>query len=159
MATSRVTDKDKGWARLLRTAAAPGVQLAVGIINDEEHKDGNGKTVGEIGEIHELGLGNNPARPWLRPVVDGRASHIKAYEQRIAEAVVQGKVTPEAGMNLLGLELVGMIKARIQHGIAPQLKPATIIRKGGKATPLIYTSQFIGLISHKVKPLSKGKLV
>lgn len=158
MATSRVTDNDKGWARLLKTAAAPGVQLAMGVLNDQQH-EGSTKSVGEIGEIHELGLGNAPARPWLRPVVDGRASHIKAYEQRIAEAVVQGKVTPEQGMNALGLELVGMVKVRIQHGIAPQLKPATIARKGGKATPLIYTSQFIGSITHKVKPLAKGKLV
>lgn len=158
MATSRVTDKDKGWARLLKTAAAPGVQLAVGVLTDQAH-EGSKLSVAEIGEVHELGLGNVPPRPWLRPVVDGRASHIKAYEQRIAEAVVQGKVTPEAGMNLLGLELVGMVKARIQHGIAPQLQPATIARKGGKATPLIYTSQFIGLITHKVKPLAKGKLV
>lgn len=158
MAKSRVTDKDKGWGRLLKTAAAPGVQLAVGVLTDEQH-EGSKLSVAEIGEVHELGLGNAPARPWLRPVVDGRASHIKAYEQRIAEAVVQGKVTPEAGMNLLGLELVGMIKARIQAGIAPELKPATIARKGGKATPLIYTSQFIGSITHKVKQLAKGKLV
>ncbi len=158
MATSRVTDKDKGWARLLKTAATPGAQLAVGVLTDQAH-EGSKLSVAEIGEVHELGLGNAPARPWLRPVVDGRASHIKAYEQRIAEAVVQGKVTPEQGMNALGLELVGMVKGRIQHGIAPQLQPATIIRKGGKATPLIYTSQFIGSITHKVKPLAKGKLV
>jgi hypothetical protein len=130
--------------------------LRVGILHDEPHKGGGGKTVAEIGEIHELGLGNVPARPWLRPVVDGRLNLIKQRLARVAQAVAFGKLAASDGMGLLGQDLVRIIKARIVAGIAPPLAESTKARKRNKAgqakdTPLINTSQFLGSITSEVE--------
>ncbi len=155
MATT-VVDKDHGYARLLRATRERMPTLAVGVLHDEPHKEGNGKTVAEIGEIHELGLGHVPARPWLRPVVDGRRQLVLARLARVAQAVALGRATAQEGMNLLGLDLVRIIKARIVAGIAPPLAESTKARKRNRAgqakdTPLINTSQFLGSITHEVK--------
>ncbi len=155
MATT-IVDRDKGYARLLRATRERMPNLAVGVLHDEAHKDGNGKTVAEIGEIHELGLGNVPARPWLRPVVDGRRALVMQRLARVAQAVALGRATAREGMDLLGLDLVRIIKARIVAGIAPELAESTKRRKQNSAgqyknTPLINTAQFLGSITHEVK--------
>lgn len=154
MATT-VTDRDRGFAKLLRQAGIK-ADLRVGVLTDEEHKEGNGKTVAEIGAIHEYGGGNVPARPWLRPVVDGRKAFIQARVRRVAEAVLRGKVSAEEGMRLLGFEIVRLVQARIRAGIAPALKESTVARKTNKAgqtknIPLIYTAQFIGSITAEAR--------
>ena len=156
-----IVDRDRGYARLMRQAGIS-ADLRVGVLHDEPHKEGHGKTVAEIGEIHELGGGNVPARPWLRPVVDGRRAFVKARVRRVAEAVLQGKVGHEQGMQLLGFELVRLIQGRIRAGIAPELKPATIARKTNRAgqsknIPLIFTAQFIGSITAEARA-QKGRL-
>ncbi len=149
MATT-ITDKDYGYARLLRATRERMPGLFVGVLTEEQHKDGDGLTVAEVGEIHELGLGA-PPRPWLRPVVDGRSSFVKDRLKRVAQGVAFGKVTAQQGMNLLGQELVNAIRARIRAGISPELAESTKARKGdNKDTPLIHTAQFIGAITHKV---------
>lgn len=155
MATT-IVDRDKGYARLLKAVREKMPTLAVGVLHDEQHKEGNGKTVAEIGEIHELGLGNVPARPWLRPVVDGRKTLVQARLRRVAEAVALGKLAAKDGMGLLGIDLVRIIKARIVAGIPPELAESTKARKRNRAgqakdTPLINTAQFLGSITSEVK--------
>lgn len=109
-------------------------------------------TIGEIGEIHEFGLGNNPVRSWLRGYVDENKHQIQQKVQRVAYAVELGKLNPEQGMNQLGLSIVGGIRKRIAAGIAPPVTAATQARKGaGKTTALINTGQFRSSITHKVE--------
>ncbi len=148
MATT-ITDKDHGYARLLRATRERVPGVFVGLLTEEQHKDSE-LTVPEIGEIHELGLGV-PARPWLRPVVDGRTAFIRERLRRVAQGVALGKVTAAQGMDLLGQALVNAIRARIRAGIPPELADSTKASKGAnKDTPLIHTAQFIGAITHKV---------
>lgn len=109
-------------------------------------------TIGEIGEIHEFGLGNNPVRSWLRGYVDENKAQILQKVHRVAYAVELGKLTAEEGMNQLGLSIVGGIRKRIATGIAPPVTAATQARKGaGKTTALINTGQFRSSITHKVE--------
>lgn len=117
-----------------------------------------GPTMAELGEIFEFGLGNNPERSWLRGWKSENETLLLKKIKRVAEAVFQGKMSPEQGMNLLGLSSVGGVKKRIQASIAPPLKPATLKRKGAnKTTPLIDTAQWIGSISHAVVSASEGQ--
>lgn len=148
MATT-IVDKDHGYARLLRATRERLPELFVGVLTEEQHKDSE-LTVAEVGETHELGLGV-PPRPWLRPVVDGRTNFIKERLKRVAQAVALGRLTAEAGMNLLGQDLVNAIRERIRAGISPELADSTKARKqDNKDTPLIHTAQFIGSITHRV---------
>jgi len=159
-----VTDRDYGWKalqrRLNRLGIDQGPRLRVGIFGEKaaaqhQPEDGgqaSGLTVGEIAEIHELGLGNNPVRSWLRGTVDEHRSEIVRDIRRIAINVEKDLITPEAGFNLLGLKLVGLIQKRWAAGIPPQVTAATQLRKGPtKTTPLINSGQTRGSVSHTVE--------
>lgn len=164
MATT-FTERDNGFARMVRQAGIR-AEVKVGILTDEEHEQGHGKTVAEIGEIHELiGVptkdGGRVLRPWLRPVVDGRKAFIRQRIQRVAEYTLKGRVTATEGMRLLGFEIVRLVQARIRAGIPPELAESTKRRKTNAAgqtkdIPLIYTGQFIGAITAEARELRAG---
>lgn len=159
-----VTDKDYGYKalqrRLGRLGIGTGPKLSVGILGadaDKPHQaeagaEASGLTIGQIGEVHEFGLGNNPIRSWLRGFVDENNAKIVVKIRRIAINVEHGTITPEEGFNLLGLDLVGGIQKRIANGIAPPVTAATQARKGpDKTTALINSGQFRSSISYKVE--------
>lgn len=114
-------------------------------------------TMAALGEIFEFGLGNNPERSWLRAYVDANAARIYAMFTRVGEQVIAKKLTTDQGLELIGLQVVGEIKQRIQAGIMPPLAASTLRRKGpNKTTPLIFTSQWIGSITHKVEGFTRS---
>lgn len=153
MANSRMVVRDRGFNRLMRIVRAPLPEVTVGVHDSEgaATEEGGSITVAGVAETHEFGLGNVPERSWLRAYFDGNDARIKAMVRRAATAVLQGKVKPEQALNLIGLQIVGEIKSRIQSGIKPALSPRYLKRKGAdKATPLIRFGQFIGSIKHKL---------
>jgi hypothetical protein len=158
-----VRDTDKGWKAMRKRAAkmAKGSTVQVGILGEDAAKvhqpeDGekaSGATIGEIGEFHEFGLGNNPVRSWLRGYVDANNAQIQAKVNRLAEEVISGRMTPEQALDTLGMSLKGGIQKRIAEGIMPQVTAATQKRKGpSKTIPLINSGQFRGSINYKVVP-------
>lgn len=148
MATT-IVNKDHGYARLVKAVSEKLPPVSVGVLTNEVHEDSD-LTVAEIGEIHELGLGV-PARPWLRPVVDGRKAFFRDRLRRVAAWTLQGKITAAVGMDQFGREMVRIVQTRIRAGIPPELAESTKKRKGAnKNIPLIHTAQFIGSISHRV---------
>jgi len=153
---TEVVDRDRGYAKFIRRIlGSEKVTVKVGLLTDEQH-EGSTKSVAEIGEIHELGLGV-PARPWLRPIVDGNRGTINARIKRAAQVVAAGGMTNAEAMDLVGQSIVNDIRARIRAGIPPELAASTLRQKGeGKTTPLIATGQFIGSITHEVE-ITGGK--
>jgi hypothetical protein len=151
-----VIDRDRGYAKFIRRIlGSEKVAVKVGVLTDAQH-EGSTKSVSEIAEIHELGLGV-PARPWLRPIVDGNRGVIKLRIKRAAELVATGGMSNVDAMDLVGQSIVNDIRARIRAGIPPELAASTLRQKGeGKTTPLIATGQFIGSITHEVE-ITGGK--
>lgn len=161
---AHVTDTDRGYRALRERirAAAGGAHVDVGVLGEdasrvhepeEGEKSGRSITIGEIGEIHEFGLGNNPSRSWLRATIDSNRAGIAERIRRVGEKVVQGAMTKEQGLSLVGLAVVGMIQRRIAAGIQPQVTARTQARKGpDKTVPLINSGQFRASIKAKVEP-------
>jgi hypothetical protein len=148
---SDVIDRDKGYAKFIRRIlGSEKVSVKVGVLTDEQH-EGSSKSVAEIAEIHEMGLGV-PARPWLRPIVDGNRGVINQRIKRAAQLVATGGMTNVDAMDLVGQSIVNDVRARIRAGIPPELAASTLRQKGeGKTTPLIASGQFIGIITHEVR--------
>lgn len=150
-----MSDADKHERKALNSLSKRGGFLTAGQQRRKTALNNKAKgslTIGEIGEIHEFGLGHNPMRSWLRAYVDENKNSIQQKVHRVAYAVELGKLTPEEGMNQLGLSIVGGIRKRIAAGIAPPVTAATQRRKGaGKTTALINTGQFRSSITHKVE--------
>lgn len=151
MPKGKVTDRDRGYKRLMKTVVAPVPGLRMGVYGAKAAVTyADGISTGEVAEIHEFGRGNVPERSWFRSYLDSNKNRIEQMVVRVGRAVAQGKMTAAQGLNLLGLQMVGEIKQGIVAGIAPALAESTLERKGGKTTPLIETGQFLGSIDHEV---------
>lgn len=173
----KVKDRDRGYKKMLkRVLAQQPKEVSVGIFSAEaseiheeaerfspvtydeasnsftraEPKPRKPITVGEIAEIHEYGLGNNPERSFIRAWVDENPGKIRAAMTRVLEEVIKGKRTKEVAMNRFGLWAVGQMQKRISAGISPGLSPVTILRKGS-SIPLIDTGQLRASITYQVK--------
>lgn len=150
----RVIDRDRGWRATLRgildrAAGKDRLLVAVGIQGDEATADrGDGTTNVEIGTIHEFGApkASIPMRSFIRAAVDPKASHYRKATRRIELEAFRG-APPEGALLQLGEEARTDIVDRIDSVIAPALKPATVERKQGEATPLIDSGDLKGSIS------------
>ena len=156
MAKARIIDRDQGAKKLAARLRSGGASLTVGIHEDDggDVHPSSDLTIAEIGAVHEFGapVVNVPERSFLRSFVDENESKIRKSQKRIAEMVVQGQLPSiEAGLDRLGLTLVGQIQENIRAGIPPELQPKTVARKGS-SVPLIDTAAMISAITHRVEP-------
>lgn len=171
--TVRIKDKDKGYQKLLkRLLAKEPKEVSIGIFSaeaeqpheepdrfigpqeetfgPEKPKAVSALTVGDIAEIHEYGLGNNPERSFIRAWVDENPGKIKVAMTRLMVSVVKGKRDKGQALDAFGLWAVGQMQKRIASGIAPPLTAATILKKGS-TIPLIDTGQLRASITYQVK--------
>lgn len=149
----RIKDKDKGYKKLFADLTKQiSNEVSVGVFDAEasEAHDGGALTVGEIAEIHEYGLGNVPERSFIRGWFDENPGKIKLALARLTASYVEGKRTKAQALELFGQWAVGQIQARIAQGISPELKPATVSRKGS-SVPLIDTGQLRASITYQVE--------
>ncbi len=145
---------DKGIAaieRYLKTLRLKKAHVKAGFIGSQPH-EGTSLTVAQLGSIHEYGLGNVPARPFMGPAfLKNRERYFEILVTAYQEALRTNR--PENFMRvlkLLGLKMSADIKAFIVsgEGMAP-LAPSTIKRKGS-TKPLIDTAQMLNSISFEV---------
>ncbi len=146
-----VRDTDKGAAALIQRMLAAGA-VEFGIAEkaySTTHEGGSGRTVGEIAEIHEFGLGV-PRRSFLADWFDENKDNIQKIATKGAQSVIKGTITLEQLFEQIGLWGVGSIQTRISNNIPPVLAPSTIARKGSSIA-LIDKGQLRSSISHRVK--------
>lgn len=149
----KVTVKDKGYNAMMSRLGRKQPTMRVGVFGDKalEGHEG-GLSNGELAAVHEFGTedGRVPERAWMRGYVDENNARVSRMLARVAEQVTAGKLTPEQGLNLVGLQIVGEIKRRLPH-LSPPLEEETVRRKGSSAT-LIDKGQFRSAIAHSVTP-------
>lgn len=178
---NQVVDRDRGWRDLLGRVQAltGGAYAKVGILADSErgglHQQGpDGKaaplTVAEIAAVHEFGTvdGRIPSRSFVRSTFDEQREALAADARKLVIAVVlDGRMTADRALNILGLKLASMIRAKITMGagVPPPNAPSTRRRKlakggwnrKGKAQtrgqgprPLVDTGRMLGAIAWAV---------
>jgi len=144
-----IIDRDAGLKKLLRETLIPGrTNVTVGVqadIGAQQHV-GSKLTVLDIATIHEFGLGNNPERSFIRATFDENQELI----YRLAQLVVDGKLTREQALNQLGLRFQAQVIDRINSNIPPPLAPATIKRKGSSLA-LVDTGQLKSSITYRIE--------
>lgn len=148
---AEVRDIDKGWGQLRRMAAGPPDRVRIGIQGDEadaEHEGGELTNL-ELGNIHEYGapLAKIPERSFIRATIDEKAAAYIKLAGRLGKSVLQGTRTRAQALGLLGERVRADIVHRINSGIEPPLRPATIARKGS-SKPLVDTGQLKGSITY-----------
>jgi hypothetical protein len=149
--TVKITDTDKGAQKRLAKLLADGA-LSVGVLGGDasaSHEDSE-LTIGEVAEIHELGLGSAPRRSFLSDWVDEKRPEIENVIVRGGRAVARGKADVAQVLEQIGVWAVGSIQERMANNIPPPLAPETIKRKGSSVA-LIDTGQLRSSITYRVE--------
>ena len=162
---NKVTTNTDGWKNLVkRVTPLSEYEAHVGVLaskgGETLHKasldEGNTHiTLIELAYIHEFGSpkANIPERSFIRRTFnepEGKAE-LGALYAKLAKAVINGKMTAEKAIELLGMTMAAMVKKRITvYGLWPPNHPDTVARKGS-STPLVDTGQLVGSITYEVR--------
>lgn len=174
---SGVTIRDNGALALLKRARElqHGARVRVGVLHDEAKRErapldlfDEPSDDGEFGSstasaaapptLLEVAISNEfgdparhvPQRSFIRATVDEHREEITELETALAMRVLEGKISQEEALSLLGAKVVGLVQARIARGIDPPNSPETVERKGS-SKPLVDTGQLRSSITWKVE--------
>lgn len=157
MAGGRVIIKDKGLKQIFRNVAIlDGTSVAVGIQGPEagavEHEGTELSNV-QLGVIHEFGApgAGIPERSFIRAPFDANLKKLTRIAGKAAQLVYDvEKLSADKALGLIGEASVAIFVGAINKGIPPELKPATVARKGS-SKPLIDTAQLKQSITWKIR--------
>ena len=158
----KVVDRDKGWRRLqalAKSLASDDVHVRVGVLDDgragSENRDGI--TTGQLAVAMEFGTATIPARSWIGRTFDQKRAEVQADMQRLLGHLVDGKITIDKALNVLGAKYSAELKNTVTQGeqIPPPNAPSTLARKMAKTRAgaanvvrtLIDTGRMIGAVT------------
>lgn len=149
--SSRTTDRDLGWKRILReTRKAAVAEVVIGVQAGEVNDDS--QLIAEYAAYNEFGTEKIPERSFMRSSFDENLPAIKADMDRRYGQVVDGSITARQALGLIGLRHQDQIKDKIDTNIPPPNAPATIEAKGSSHT-LIDT----GAMKNSIHYIVRGK--
>ena len=159
----KVVDRDKGWRRLqalAKSLASDDVHVRVGVLDDgragSEVRD-EGITTGQLAVAMEVGTATIPARSWVGLTFDRARAEVQSDMQRLLWSVVEGKITVDKALNVLGAKYSAEVKNTVTQGeqIQPPNAPSTLGRKLARTREgaangvrtLIDTGRMIGAVT------------
>lgn len=155
--TAKFTDTDLGadaLARWMRDAGRKSVRVGVLSDSPKEEKDGatGALSLIEVAAVHEFGApsANVPQRSFIRATADAQAGEIQRLEEVLGAQVIDGILTEDKALGLLGSKVAAMMQARITSNIPPPLKAETVDRKGSSVA-LVDTGQLKASITFAVE--------
>jgi hypothetical protein len=139
----------------LSARAKKGTALVeVGVISDETYEDG--LTVVEVAVWNEFGTKHIPERPFIRSTVKQQKAPLKAFSGKLLQKILDGKLTREKALGLLGQKVSGEIKETITSLRTPPNAPSTVEAKKS-SNPLIDTGELRQSITFEVVDNAKRR--
>lgn len=141
-----------------RVAELGRANVRAGVVGPAAHRmhPGTELTNGELALLHEYGNedrgGHLKERSFVRSTVRDpqTAAEFASLTARIVRAVIDGKMSRDRGLALLGAWMAARIQKRIADGdIAPPDAPATVEAKGTD-TVLVETGQLVAAVGWEV---------
>lgn len=139
------------WDRIRARVAGIGHRrVGVGVFGDEE--------LATIAASHEYGarimrageqVGTLPERSYIRSALRENERELNRVMNRVATGMLNGSLTIDRGLGLLGLFGVNTVKAKIRSDVPPPLQPATVRRKGSSKA-LIDTARLLNSVRWEV---------
>lgn len=159
MARATVKDEDFGWRRIeSELKKLDGLEVAVGFqegsetkkeVKGQREKQG-GISMPQIAAENEFGTKTTPARPFMSTAFDENKVKLNQDLIKLYDKITQGRITATKALNIIGVELVGMIQQKIRQIQTPPNAPFTIKQKGS-SKPLIDFGQMIQSVTSKVR--------
>jgi hypothetical protein len=142
------------------TAKLKDTSLRVGWLDGAKH-DNSDLTIAQIAYQNEFGVGDIPARPFMRPALDENKEPWRGIFEVAAKQAVDGSDSYSETLDLLGQRMVGDIKKSIISVQSPALAESTVKsrlstykNKGGSVgnltKPLVFTGQMINSVTYEV---------
>lgn len=147
-----IVDKDLGWNKILRNMRNVNAKsVKVGIQSGDKTIDGK-EDLAYIASLHEFGSpgGKIPERSFIRTAIDKNERKINTFTDKLALKILNGSVNVRGALDLIGLEVTGIIQKQIADGEYVPLAPATIKRKKSNK-PLIDTGNMYQSIRHIIE--------
>lgn len=134
-------------ARVPEELADKEVQVGwLGNVNEE-----NGTPVAYVATIHEYGSPGEgiPARPMLGPTMKENTEAYLKFLKLAVKQVQDGKSNGQDALDTLGELVEGDVRKTISQVTSPQLKLATVRRKG-HSKPLIDSETMLDAVTHEI---------
>lgn len=134
---ARIEKRDLGWTEFLRRAREiKDWRVKVGVLEDGaggEREEGSDLTVAEVAAINEFGTedGHIPERSFIRSTFDRHREEYVELGQELIERVLDGRMTVERALGLLGARAAADVKATITAGVPPPNAESTVRKKMG----------------------------
>ena len=147
-----VRDIDHGFKAIVRNLKKlDGKEVVAGVLRTAGKSADRKTNLVDIAVWNEYGTRRIPSRPFLRTAADKNQKDWAKLAQQVGGRVIDGTMSAEQGLELIGNKMVGDIQQVIGNRslLAPNA-PATVRRKGSDA-PLIDTGQLRQAISFEVR--------
>jgi HK97 gp10 family phage protein len=99
--------------------------------------------------FQEFGTKHIPARPFVSTSFDENKEKINSTKKKLYERIIQGNMTTENALRIIGIMHVNQMKRKIRDISSPPNAPSTI-KKKGSSNPLIDKGQMINSVTHEV---------
>jgi hypothetical protein len=151
----KITDKDRGYKRVRATltGARNKILTRVGLVGpkaEAQHAGSLGKTVAEVGAIHEFGLAEPrvPQRSFIRAYYERERAELAALIRSGTVKALKGVRSPAEAVNEVGRHAAKGMKDFILSGqVEPPLALSTVLKKGHD-TPLVDSHQMVEAIDY-----------
>ena len=138
----------KGIKALLKRLEKEG-SVDVGILAGEGKHEDSDLTVAQVGFYHEFGTVLVPERSFIRSTINSKSKEIKKVAAAQYKKVLNGDITNEKGLGVLGAFTAGLIQETFtNNNWAPNSELTQLLK--GSSSPLIDTGQLRQSISYKV---------
>lgn len=168
--TYQIRDIDKGYRKMMAEAAKRGSFVEVGVLGPKamtakgipppaqakkprRRMQTRGPkpqpTVADVAGWQEIGTATIPPRPFIGGWFDAFKEENRKFAKELALKRMEGKLTYERSLQLMGIRAKAGIQKFISDGINPPNAPSTIARKKS-SKPLIDTGQLRSSIDFRI---------
>lgn len=129
---AEIVDKDHGWASLLkRVKEGDRLSAKVGVVGEKGEEQRGPMNMAEIAAVNEFGTEDKtvPERSFLRSTFDQERGGLVELSRKLFGQFVDGKMTVERALGLMGASLAASVKKKMASGVPPPNAPYTLLRK------------------------------
>jgi hypothetical protein len=145
---------DKGFKQAVEGLRAlfTDVEVVVGIMGSDADEKRGDLTMAQLGAVHEFGAPsrNIPQRSFLAATFEEKQQEMIETVIRVTDKLAKGQIKFDRVHDQFGLLAQKWVVQRINNGIDPPLKRATIQRKGS-SRPLVDTGRLRASIKYEVR--------
>lgn len=149
---------DHGWEKMKERAERIDGGVKVGILESAGSYPEGGPTIAQVADYNEFGAprAGIPERSFIRAGLEERRTELDAIRKDIVSRALDGSISNDTGLKLLGEAAKAFIQRKIVEGPFVPNAPATILLKGS-SKPLIDTGQLRRSVDYVLADGNDGK--